>query len=246
LHEIVRILKPGGAFFLYNLPKWNMRLGAWLCQYLDFKHWIAVDIKFSLPIPGRLYPSHYALLYFTKGPRPRRFTPPRVPIETCRHCGGELKDYGGYKDKMNPLGVNISDVWGDLSPVRHSRFKRRKANELPLKMMDRILDIASGEGDLVFDPFGGSGTTYVAAELKGRRWLGCEIGDCQPIIGRFALIEQDRELLEKIRTRVNVLFTDETLRLRSRNGHETSKYRIDANGPARSLRGSQASLFEYR
>ena len=246
MREIVRLVRPGGAFFLYNLPKWNLRLGAWLCQYLEFKHWIAVDIKFSLPIPGRLYPSHYALLYFTKGPRAKRFAPPRLPIETCRHCGGELKDYGGYKDRMNPAGVNLSDVWTDLAPVRHSRFKRRKSNELPLKMMDRILDVASDVGDLVFDPFGGSGTTYATAELKGRRWLGCEIGDCQPIVDRFARIEQERELLKEIRTKVNVLFTEKVLRLRYRNGHDTSRYRVMGQGTRKAKLDSQADLFVTR
>jgi site-specific DNA-methyltransferase (adenine-specific) len=238
--EAIRVLKPGGSFYLYNLPKWNMRLGAWISQYLEFRHWIAVDIKFSLPIQGRLYPAHYSLLYFTKGRRPSRFAPPRVPIDTCRHCGGELRDYGGYKDRMNPAGVNISDVWSDLSPVRHPRFKRRKANELPLKMLDRVLDISSDEGDVILDPFGGSGTTYVAAELKGRNWVGSEVSDCQPILDRFAHISRDRELLASIRSRVNVLFTEDTLKLRSRNGHDSSRYRTASAGP---LPRDQGTLF---
>jgi site-specific DNA-methyltransferase (adenine-specific) len=232
LEQAVRLLKQGGSLFLYNLPKWNLRLGAWLCRHLEFRHWIAVDIKFSLPIPGRLYPSHYALLYFTKGTKPACFSPPRLPIELCRHCSGELKDYGGYKNRMNPAGVNLTDVWTDLAPVRHSRFKRRKANELPLKMMDRILDIASNKGDLVLDPFGGSGTTYIAAELKGRRWIGAEIADCQPIVDRFAMIDKEIELLEKIHANVNVLFTEKSLQRRASNGLDTSRYRLPSTGVA--------------
>ncbi|HBL16388.1 MAG TPA: site-specific DNA-methyltransferase [Elusimicrobia bacterium] len=225
LQETTRILKPGGSLFVYNLPKWNLVLGAWLSQYLRFRNWIAVDIKFSLPISGRLYPSHYSLLYFTKGEKTARFSPPRLPIETCRHCGGELRDYGGYKDRMNPSGVNLTDVWRDLSPVRHARFKRRKANELPLKMLDRVLDISTKEGDLVFDPFGGSGTTFVAAELKQRRWIGSEIGDCRPIIQRFKSLDVEREIWCAQREKVNRLFTKEAMTLRNRNGFDTSKYR---------------------
>lgn len=227
LREAVRILRPGGALFLYNIPKWGLHLASWLSQHLEFRHWIAIDIKFSLPIPGRLYPSHYALLYFTRGGRPARFSPPRLPIETCRHCGGEIRDYGGYKDRMNPRGVNLTDVWTDISPVRHARYKRRKANELPLKLLDRVLDIASEEGDLVVDPFGGSGTTYVAAEIKARRWLGCEIGDCSPIVERFQRLHREREDLRLVRTKVNTLFTSASLALRRRHGHDSSKYRID-------------------
>ncbi len=230
LTEAVRILKPGGSLFLYNIPKWNLQLGAWLSQYLTFRHWVAVDMKFSLPISGRLYPSHYSLLYFSKGKKPTRFSPPRVPIETCRHCGGEIPDYGGYKDRMNPEGVNITDVWRDLSPVRHFRYKRRKANELSIKMMDRVLDIASKEGDLVFDPFGGSGTTYITAELKGRKWIGSEIEDCMPIIERFKAIEGERAIWLSLRKKVNRLFSDEAMKLRQRNGKDNSKYRINGNG----------------
>lgn len=62
LDEMVRVLKPGGALFLWNLPKWNIPLGAYLHDKLTFRHWIAVDIKYSLPIQRRLYPSHYSLL----------------------------------------------------------------------------------------------------------------------------------------------------------------------------------------
>lgn len=228
IDEIVRILKPGGALFLYNLPKWNIYLSAYIAKYLTLKHWIAVDIKFSLPIQGRLYPSHYALLYFIKGVRPRTFQPPRLPLQTCQHCGGEIKDYGGYKDKMNPKGVNLTDVWIDIPPVRHRRYKNRVANELPLKLLDRILDIATVEGDLVLDPFGGSGTTFAACELKGRRWIGSELGDCTAIIDRLQNLEGEREQLADIRKKINVLFTDEALALRKTCGHKTSAYRVDS------------------
>lgn len=44
--------------------------------------------------------------------------------------------------------------------------------------------MASDPGSLVLDPFGGSGTTYVAAELAQRRWIGSEL-DCGPIVRRF-------------------------------------------------------------
>ncbi len=233
LGEVVRVLKPGGSLFLYNIPRWSIPLANWLSQYLEFRHWIAVDIKFSLPIPGRLYPSHYSLLYFTKGGRPKVFAPPRLPIETCRHCGGEIRDYGGYKDRMNPRGINLTDVWTDISPVRHARFKRRRANELPVRLLDRVLDIASEQGDLVLDPFGGSGTTYVVAELKGRRWIGCEVGDCTAIVERFRALDRERETLADVRANINVLFTSSSLALRRRHGFDSSKYRLDEAGPPR-------------
>ena len=149
-----------------------------------FRHWVAVDIKYSLPIPGRLYPSHYSMLYYTKG-KPKSFHRPRVPIPICRHCGGDIKDYGGHRNKLHPDGLNLTDVWTDIPPVRHRKTKRRGANELSIKLLRRVLEIASEPGDLVLDPFGGGGSIYAAAEEMHRHWLGVELGDCEPIIRRL-------------------------------------------------------------
>ncbi|NIA70085.1 site-specific DNA-methyltransferase [Pelagibius litoralis] len=230
IDEIIRLLKPGGALFLWNLPKWNLPLGAYVGEKLTFRHWITVDIKYSLPITGRLYPSHYSLLYFIKGKRPAIFHPDRLPMPCCRHCGGELKDYGGYKNKMNPKGVSLSDVWVDIPPVRHAKYKKRAANGLALKLMDRVVSIASDPGSLVLDPFGGSGTTYVAAELNGRRWIGSEL-DCSDIIDRFADIDADANHLKEIHSNKNVLFTEADIKRRRKSGLPLSRdYRVDANG----------------
>ena len=226
LGEMIRVLKPGGSLFLWNLPKWNLPLGAFLSERLTFRHWISVDIKYSMPISGRLYPSHYSLLYFVKGDKPMIFHPDRLPVSCCRHCGGELRDYGGYKDKMNPKGVSLSDVWTDIPPVRHAKYKKRDANALSLKLMDRIVSMASDPGSLVLDPFGGSGTTYIAAELTGRRWIGSEL-DCTAIMQRFETLDADRNHLAQIRANKNTLFTGDDLERRRKAGRPLSKnYRV--------------------
>lgn len=239
LSECVRILKFSGSLFLWNLPKWNTYFSKFLNNRLSFRHWIAVDIKYSLPIQGRLYPSHYSLLYYTKGPRPSTFNPDRLPMETCPHCYKELKDYGGYKHKMNPSGINLTDVWYDIPPVRHRKYKARKgANELSTKLMDRIIEMSTEEGDLVFDPFGGGGTTYIVSELKKRKWIGVEIGPVKAIIDRFDSIDDEKEYLENYREKYNHLFPEDVLRQRIRRGHWTPKtvrYKTD-NGIQRELK----------
>ena len=188
LGECVRVLAPGGALFVYNLPRWNLLLGAHLMERpeLQFRHAIAVEIKCSLPIPGRLYPAHYSLLYFTKG-RPKTFRRIRTPIATCRHCGGEIRDYGGHRGAMNPLGVTLKDVWTDIPPVRHHKFKSRSrpANALSTKLLDRVVEMTTRPGDLVLDPFGGSGTTYAVCERRDRRWIGIELECCDEIVARL-------------------------------------------------------------
>ena len=47
--------------------------------------------------------------------------------------------------------------------------------QLPEALLSRIINASSNEGDLVFDPFAGSGTTLSAANKLGRDWLGCEM-----------------------------------------------------------------------
>lgn len=191
IDECVRALRPGGSFFLYNLPKWNVLLGAHMLEKgLTFRHWIAVNIKMGLPITGRLYPSHYSLLYYTKG-KAKTFHNIRTPIETCRHCGGEIKDYGGHRDAMNPKGVNLTDVWSDIPPVRHWKFKskKRKANQLSTRLVWRAVQLATDPGDVVLDPFGGSGTTYDVCERNERYWLGMELESSEVIVERLEALE---------------------------------------------------------
>jgi len=188
IDECIRVLKPGGSFFLYNLPRWNMPLGCYFLEHgLLFRDWIAISIKLGLPIPGRLYPAHYSLLYFSKG-KPKTFNNIRTPIQRCRHCKREIKDYGGHRDAMNPKGVNLTDVWDDIPPVRHRKFKseKRRANQLSTKLLTRVVRMSTRPGDIVLDPFGGAGTTFDVCERLGRHWIGIEIGDCDAIIERMS------------------------------------------------------------
>ena len=78
--------------------------------------------------------------------------------------------------------------------------------------------MASDEGDLVFDPFGGAGTTYVVSEIKKRRWVGIEIGPVDGIIKRFEAIQEEEAYLNEIRKNLNCLFTENTLKERLEKG----------------------------
>ncbi|MBN1307604.1 MAG: hypothetical protein JXA18_06795, partial [Chitinispirillaceae bacterium] len=111
-------------------------------------------------------------LYYTKGV-PQSFTRPKIRPQTCRHCGEFTKDYGGYR-KYVENGVNLSDIWEDLSPVRHGRHKSRSANELPMTMYERVLAISGTPNGLFVDPFVGSGSSAIAAQAAGMRFV---VGD---------------------------------------------------------------------
>ncbi len=206
LAESARILKPGGSLFIFNLPRWLIDYGAFLNQQgFEFRHWIACRMPKTFPRGKRLSPAHYGLLYYTKG-EPAVFNKVYIPIPVCRHCGREIHDYGGHRNKLNERGLNmmdvfddpqdvwehtdfwaeIEDMWDDIPPVRHNKYKKRAANELAPIMLERIIAMASNRNDLVFDPFGGSGTTYYAAEKLSRRWLGIEVGDTLPAVERLS------------------------------------------------------------
>ena len=189
LAEACRVLRPGGALFVYSLPRWAFHLAAFLDRRLTFRHWIALTMKSTYPRGQKLYPAHYALLYFTKG-KPARFHRLRTPIAACRHCGGDIRDYGGHRKALHPDGISLTDFWEDTSPNRHRGSKARAGiNELKTRIPARCIEMSTDPGDLVLDPFGGGGSTFEAAEEAGRRWLGSEIGDCEPagqrIRGRF-------------------------------------------------------------
>jgi len=174
--ESGRVLVPGGALYLYHLPKWAMLLGSVLVgkSGLKFLHWIAISMKNGFVRGERLYPAHYALLLFTKG-RPKIFNRPKIEPTKCRHCDRLIKDYGGYRSIIERQGINLSDFWDDLSPVRHANRKNRKANELPQLLFSRVMGISGIDGGVYVDPFLGSGSGIVAAVRAGMRFYGCDL-----------------------------------------------------------------------
>jgi site-specific DNA-methyltransferase (adenine-specific) len=186
--ECSRIIKPGGAFFLYALPELAYKFAYMMEKTLSFRHWIALTMKGTFPRGKKLYPAHYALLYFTKG-MPKTFNRCRIPVQKCRHCGKDVKDYGGHKKYLNPQGLNLTDFWEDTSPNRHKNSKfRAGVNELKMMIPERAICISTNPGDMVFDPFGGGGSTYEAAQQHDRLWIGAEICTADAIGNRL----QDR------------------------------------------------------
>jgi site-specific DNA-methyltransferase (adenine-specific) len=186
--ESINVLEPGGSLFLYHLPRWALRLGAYLDSRLTFYQWIAISMKNGFVRGSHLYPAHYALLMFTKG-KPKRFVRPRVSPQECRTCGELVKDYGGYRSIIQRKGINLSDCWDDLSPVRHANSKHRAANELPTLLFHRILTMVGSRGSLYVDPFGGSGSGVIAAARRGMRFAACDIVRANCTLMRERILE---------------------------------------------------------
>lgn len=174
LCEIVRVVKPGGAIFVHNIPKWLISHAAILDDLADFKHWIAWNAPGS-PRGKSLLPCHYGILYYIKDGKQAKFYKTRYPHQRCRHCKRLLKDYGGKKATVHPFGPLVSDVWTDLHRIRHNRLRADHPCQLPVALLERLILMSTDEGDSILDPFIGTGTTAVAAEQLGRKCVGFEI-----------------------------------------------------------------------
>ena len=102
------------------------------------------------------------------------------------------KDENGrlYLDEVE--GDIVDSIWDDIPPVNPVAKERvGYATQKPEKLLERIINASSNEGDLVCDFFGGSGTTAAVAERLGRRWITCDIGKPASLIMRKRFIDQD-------------------------------------------------------
>lgn len=83
-----------------------------------------------------------------------------------------LKEDGEYLIEESPM----SDVWDNIPDAMHlpKAEKTGYPTQKPEALLERLINAASNEGDIVLDGFAGSGTTLVAAERLKRRWIGID------------------------------------------------------------------------
>ncbi|MEW6042592.1 MAG: site-specific DNA-methyltransferase, partial [Elusimicrobiota bacterium] len=121
-----------------------------------------------------LLPNHYGILYYVKS-KDYKFYDVRMPYKRCRKCNYVLQDYGGKKAQMHPFGPLISDVWSDIHRIRHKIRRDEHPCQLPVLLLERLLLMSTDEGDIILDPFMGTGTTAIAAKRLNRRFIGIDI-----------------------------------------------------------------------
>ncbi len=85
------------------------------------------------------------------------------------------KDDGSIISSDDKKGVPLADVWE--IPFLNPKAKERTGypTQKPILLLDRIIEISTDEGDVILDPFCGSGTTLVAADMKKRKYIGIDI-----------------------------------------------------------------------
>ena len=93
-------------------------------------------------------------------------------------------------------GRLVPNLWTDVGGINgNMREREGYPTQKPLALLERIVSASSAEGDLVFDPFMGSGTTLVAAKRLGRRFAGCDISETAVALARKRLGEEEDVLL---------------------------------------------------
>ena len=133
--------------------------------------------KKTSAVPGsKRFGKHYQVIAFaTKGKTPRVFHRLRIdpPLPA------------GYKHaRVN--GMFVTDVWDDIreltsgyfagdEALRDTEGNRLHKQQAPLQLLLRIILSSTNPGDVVLDPFAGSGTTLVVAEQLRRRSIGIEL-----------------------------------------------------------------------
>jgi site-specific DNA-methyltransferase (adenine-specific) len=208
IHESIRVLKSGGSLFLHNIPKWLVQYSCLIEEFMEFRHWIVWDAPTS-PMGNSLQPAHYGILYYVKPKvEDKTFHEIRLTHKRCRECKALHADYGGKKETIPPIGPLVSDVWKDIHRIKHSKFRNEgHPCQLPVHLLERIILMASESGDLVIDPFMGTGTTAVAAKRLERKFFG---------------IEKDKSYVQISRDRVDRQTTPSTL-----NGIQLSCFKGD-------------------
>jgi len=221
LKEMVRITKPTGTIFVHNIPKWLTYYASVLNKIAYFKHWIAWDAP-TAPMGSSLLPNHYGILYYVKNPKKVKFYDIRYPHKRDRKSGYLSKDYGGKKSQLHPFGPLVSDVWTDIHRIRHNKYRDDHPCQLPIHLLERLVLLSTDEGDIVLDPFVGTGTTVIAAKRLGRKYIGIDIDEKYVNITNSKLDQEKPD--SKLGEAWVSFYRDEVITIRDKDWEEISKF----------------------
>lgn len=145
---------------------------------LHMVNWCVWHYRFGQNTTSRFINSKVHALYFCKNPDKRTWNPAGILETSDRRAIYGDRRTESKRDGMPP-GMRVPmDVWyGQYWGRVQGNNKERRAyhdNQLPEVYLNRVIECSSNPGDLVLDPFLGSGTTGVIARALGRRFIGTE------------------------------------------------------------------------
>jgi site-specific DNA-methyltransferase (adenine-specific) len=163
MEQAFRILKESGSMYVFS--GWNNLKD--ILNALDDTGFTTINhiiwkYQFGVVTSKKFVTSHYHCIYVCKNEKKRRFYP-------YTRFGKNEKTAEGrslhYKDKEDVWDIKREYWTGD----------QKTPTKLPAEIIKKILEYSSKEGDVVCDPFLGSGQVAVVSKMMGRRYLGFEI-----------------------------------------------------------------------
>lgn len=85
-----------------------------------------------------------------------------------------MKEGTFVKDSMKSPGKQMRSVWSIATPPPSEKRHGKHPTQKPMDLLDRVVLASTNPGDLILDPFSGSGTTGLAAVRNQRRYIGIE------------------------------------------------------------------------
>ena len=189
LVELHRVLKAEGSIYLHCDPTASHYLKLLMDAIFGAQNFLNEIIWHYRKWPSGKYTfqrNHDVILFYAKsGSRERVFNQQYMAraASTLKRFG-TAKIISGYDgegarrpsemSEQESEGVRLDDVWdiGRVPPV-----KQLYPTQKPQALLERIIETSSNEGQLVLDPFCGSGTSIVAAQKLNRRWVGIDNTD---------------------------------------------------------------------
>ena len=194
MEHMHRILKPTGSIYLHCDPTASHYLKIVMDDLFgqdNFRReivWSNEDVSGFKSRAKNWIRGHDTILYYVKGDGV--FNKEYLPLKTSARYNkvdAEGKRYKIYKNKdgserlaylRNSRGAPVSSVWRDITSFQRASNTGEYLGyptQKPIALLERIIKASSNEGDVVLDPFCGSGTTVEAAQLLNRQWAGIDI-----------------------------------------------------------------------
>jgi site-specific DNA-methyltransferase (adenine-specific) len=172
IKEAHRVLKSNGSIYIAIGDEFAAEINIILKKTgFYFRNWIIWYYTFGQNQRKKFNRAHTHILYFTKDKDIFTFNDKDIRIPSARQTI--------YKDKRaNPLGKIPDDVW-QFSRVCGTFNERINGHpcQMPEDILELIIRASSNEGDIVLDPFGGTGTTAAVAKRLNRNYITIEISE---------------------------------------------------------------------
>ena len=186
IEQAARILKPTGTLYICGFSEILSDLKHPASKYFKSCRWIIWHYKNKANLGNDWGRSHESILHFRKT---KNFVfnidEIRIPygehtLKYPSHPQAETSQYGNGRNgnhiwEPNPLGAKPKDVLEIPTTCNGMHEKTPHPTQKPEELLRKIILTSSNVGDVVLDPFCGSGTTPVCAEQLQRKWLACDL-----------------------------------------------------------------------